>query len=294
MVIGGSGFVGRGLLRKLGPDAGIGTFWRNPFPGGVPFDAASEDFAALRRSLPGGLTHVFINHGIVNPEACAADPEGTAKVNVDGICRLIDAALADGLFPVFLSTDYVFDGSRGGWRETDTPRPVTRYGEQKLVVERHLMEQPRPFLIVRLGKVVGADPSIHSVLGQAVPDIRARKPMRLATDQIMAPVWVEDAAALLVNLAEERATGIYHVAGPERFSRMDLMRLLVDSIQIEDPSARVEITACSLHDLPFLERRPLDTSLSNAKLQARYRWPFKPMAALCAEIAKAEFGNGRP
>jgi dTDP-4-dehydrorhamnose reductase len=289
LVIGGSGFVGQSLLHQLGPDASIGTFHQKFFPGGIPFDAAAEDYRTLRQRLPDGLTHVFVNHGIVNPEACAADPAGTARVNVDSICRLLEAAMADGLFPIFLSTDYVFDGTRGGWTEADTPRPVTQYGLQKLAVERYLQGQPGPSLVVRLGKVVGAQVDIHSVLGQAVPEFRAGKPMRLATDQIMAPVWVQDAAALLLRLAAERATGLFHIAGPERYSRLALMALLQNAIQAVDPSVRVVMTPCSLHDLPFRERRPLDTSLSNGKLQARYAWPFKPMAALCAEIAEAEF-----
>src|ERR1700679_16102 len=155
IVVGGSGFVGRSLRACLGPRRGPGTCHRSEVPDAVPCDATRERFRNLLARLPGDFTHAVFLHGIIDVERCATDPAGTAQVNVGGLGRMIDDALVAGLMPVFASSDYVFDGVRGGYRETDEPTPCTEYGRQKLAIERRLAAVSEPWLTVRLSRVVG-------------------------------------------------------------------------------------------------------------------------------------------
>ena len=197
--------------------------------------------------------------------------------------------IASGLVPVFLSTDYVFDGTRGLRKEDEPQCPNTEYGRQKAAVEQWLQARTEPWLIARLSKVVSGDRNIHSVLGQWVNDIRDGKLMRSATDQIISPLHVDDIAGALIELAEKGCTGIYHVAGSEPISRYDLNKLLVGCIQAVDPGVKAVVEPCSLRDIKFLELRPLDTSLSTEKLQKTIDHPLRSMAQVCREIAEAQF-----
>jgi dTDP-4-dehydrorhamnose reductase len=288
IVVGASGFVGRALLACLGPERGVGTWHSNPWPGGVRFDATEERFRDLLARLPGTFTHAIFLHGIIDVERCAADPAGTARVNVDGLGRMLDDALAAGLVPVFSSSDYVFDGRRGFYRETDPPAPCTEYGRQKLAVEQYLAAVSEPSLVVRLSRVVGTARGTHSVLGPWINDLRAGGKLRLAVDQRFSPADVRDVAGGWVRLLETGATGLYHLAGPRAYSRMALLQLLRHHLLCADPGIATELEPCSLHDLPFRERRPLDTSLIIDKLQDRITWPFRRMDDLCAEaVAQA-------
>lgn len=288
IVIGGSGFVGRGLLASLGPARGLGTFHRGTLPDGVPFDAAQQRFRDLLARLPGTFTHAVFLHGIIDVERCAADPSGTARVNVDGVTRMIDDALAAGLTPVFSSSDYVFDGTRGGYRETDAPSPNTEYGRQKLAIEQYLATITDPWLVVRLSRVVGTAQGTHSVLGPWINDLRTARTMRLAVDQRFSPADVGDIAGALARLMETRATGLFNLAGPEAFSRMALLQLLRHHLRQREPHLATVLEPCRLHDLPFRERRPCDTSLVIDKLQSRLAWPFRRMDTVCAEaVARA-------
>jgi dTDP-4-dehydrorhamnose reductase len=237
------------------------------------------------------LTHVFVPYGAIDMEGCARDYDSTAAINVSSVIRVLEDSLAAGLVPVFISTDYVFDGSRGLWTEGDEPRPRMAYGAQKLEVEHWLAGQPGSWLITRLSKIVSGDTLTHSMLGQWVNELRGGRSFRCADDQIFSPAWVDDLAGALIRLADVEATGLFHVAGPAAFSRIDLLRLLVREVQAVDPLVRAEITPCGLHDLPFLEKRPLDTSLAIDKLQACIGWRFKPMEVLCREIAQEHFGQ---
>jgi dTDP-4-dehydrorhamnose reductase len=114
--------------------------------------------------------------------------------------------------------------------------------------------------------------------------------MRCATDQIFSPAAVKDIAGALIKLAGAGTTGLYHLGGPEQFSRFGLLRLLIESIRAIAPDIKTDVVPCSLHDLPFLEKRPLNTSISIDKVQAKIGWNFTLMAQLCAEVAKRHFG----
>jgi dTDP-4-dehydrorhamnose reductase len=289
IVLGASGFVGRTILAQLGPDRAIGTGHLHAGSGLLRFDALEHSFNDLKPALRGDFSHVFVAHGAINPEQCARDPAGTAKVNVESITRLLSDVIAAGMTPVFLSTDYVFDGSRGLRREDEVQSPSTEYGRQKAAVEQWLQSRPEPWLIARLSKVVSGHRNIHSVLGQWVNDVCDGKPMRSATDQIFSPLHVDDVAGALIKLASQGLSGIYHVAGPEPLSRYDLNKLLVGCIQAVDPAVTAPVEPCNLRDIGFIEPRPLNTSLSVEKLGRAVDYPLRPMADICREIAEAEF-----
>ncbi len=272
---------------------GVGTYFRHPFLGGVPFDGTTDNIADVLARLPAGFTHAFVLHAATGTDACARDPAGTWETNVEGVWRVLRGLLDAGLVPVYLSTENVFDGTRGLWRETDQPRPITQYGIQKLEVERRLSADPRPCLIVRLSRVVGTELDTHSVLGPWLQEIRAGKTMRCATDQIFSPASADDVAEALVKLAGTGATGLYHMGGPKPFSRIELLRLLLESIRAFAPDTRAEIVPCSLHDLPFLEKPPLNTSIAIDKLQAAIGCDFTPMAVICSNLAERYFGATR-
>lgn len=283
IVVGGSGFVGRALLACLGPRRGVGTCHQHPLLGLMPFDATGERLRDLLARLPEAFTHAVFLHGIIDVERCAADPAGTARVNVTGIQRMVDDALAAGLVPVYASSDYVFDGARGLYRETDAPTPCTEYGRQKLAVEQYLAALTEPWLVIRLSRVVGTARGTHSVLGPWIDELRSGRRMRLAVDQRFSPADVRDVAACWNLLLEAGATGLYHLAGPETFSRMALLQVLRHHLRQVDADLATELEPCRLHDLPFRERRPLDTSLMIDKLQAALAWPFRRMDAVCSE-----------
>jgi dTDP-4-dehydrorhamnose reductase len=289
LVVGGSGFVGRALLSQLGRDRGVGTWHSKPTTGLAQFDAVTGRLSELLHALPSDITHVFVPFGMIHPEQCARDPAGTRTVNVDSVIRLMEDAFSAGLVPIFVSSDYVYDGSRPLRTEDEPQAPNTEYGRQKAAVERWLQARREPWLVARLSKVVSGDTATHSILGQWVNDIRNGRPMRSATDQIFSPVFVDDVAGAMIRLAEANLQGIYHVAGPEPMSRYDLNRLLVESIRAVDARVEASVEGCSLRDIRSLEQRPLNTSLSIAKLQAAIAWPFVSMTDLLRAIATAEF-----
>lgn len=293
LVVGGSGFLGRRLLAALG-SRGTGTWRSQPLAAGLAFDATTERLSDLQDRLPCDLSHVFVPFGAIDMEGCARDPAATSAVNVVAVTRVLDDCFRLGLTPVFVSTDYVFDGTRSLWNETDEARPRMAYGAQKLAVEHWLGTRREPHIIARLSKVVSEDTDTHSMIGQWVNEIKAGKAQTCADDQYFSPAHVDDLARALVGLADAGTPGLFHVAGPERFSRLGLLELLAREVTARDPRASVPVTPCALHNLypkPFAEMRPHDTSLATAKLRATIACEFRSMQAVCARAATLHFGG---
>lgn len=291
LVIGASGFVGRELLAQLG-DQAVGTFHARPFEGGAPFDATNQPLEALLDRLGGAFTHLFAPFGSIDMEGCARDPVGTARTNVTAVTAVLDAGRRAGLKLVYVSTDYVFDGTRSNWSEDDPAEPRMAYGAQKLEVERWLAEHAQDALICRLSKVLSAKLDPENMLAGWAGALRRGDELRIANDQFFSPASVTDLAAAMVALAGQGARGLYHVAGPERLSRLQLFERFAAAAVKVDPRLRPRAEGCSLHEFGFLERRPLDTSLSTRKLASTVHFPFVSMDDLCARVAQAAFDKG--
>jgi dTDP-4-dehydrorhamnose reductase len=287
LVVGGSGFLGRGLLKVLG-DRAVGTYVKTPMAGAIQFDSTHSRLVDVENRFPEDLSHVFILYGAVNPDWCARDPQATRRINVDSIISLLKECFERRLTPVFMSTDYVYD-SHPAERTEDEPRsPTTEYGRQKSEVEWWLEGVDRPWLICRSSKIVSGDVGTHSVLGQWVEDIKAGRTLRCADDQIFTPGHVDDIAIAMAELADTGRRGIYHVAGPASMSRYDLASLLVEEVRSRS-DVSIAFERCKLSDIPFLEKRPLNTSISTEKLRGAIEHRFVRMADLARDVVKFHF-----
>lgn len=289
LIIGASGFVGTRLYAVLGPARAVATYHSRPFDGGVAFDAVRDRLSDSILDRNPGLTHAFILHGITNIDACARDPAGTERVNVVSIKKIIDDLAGHGIKPVFFSSDAVFDGSRGLRTEQDPAQPILTYGRHKVAIEEYLASRPYPYLTVRMSKVVTAKPGSGDMLDDWMSKLEQDTEIRCAEDQIFSPVDVEDVIDSCIRLAEGGHSGLFHVCCPQPVSRFGLLRMLVDEVRkYRKPEAR--ITPCSIRDFDFAEPRPLDTSMSPAKLYATLGRTFDDLRRVCRDAAASRYG----
>lgn len=289
LIIGASGFVGSRLNAFLGPARALATHHHRPVPGGIAFDATRDRLSSLILKNNPGLTHAFILHGVTNIDACARDPAGTEKVNVDSIKKVIDDLAGHGIKPVFFSSDAVFDGSRGLWSENDPARPILTYGRHKVAVEEYLMGGSGPYLVLRLSKVIASEPGAGDMLGDWMDRLEQGEEIRCASDQIFSPVDVNDVIAACVRLAEEGHSGLFHVCCPRPVSRIGLLQALVEEIR-KHRKLDARIVPCSIRDFDFAEPRPLDTSMSPAKLYAALGGSFREPGQVCRAAAGRRYG----
>lgn len=290
LLLGGSGFFGPSLASAFGPGATLATYASNPIPGGIALDVRAGRVAALLQRLEVRPSAAIILFGITGIDDCARDPAGTREVNVDGVIRAIEDLRAAGVVPVFASSDAVFSGARAFWRETDEVSPILTYGKQKLAVERYLLGLPPPWLVVRLPKLIASGGHPRCMVTGWVHALGRPGRILCATDQYFTPLAADAAAAAIAALIAAGALGLYHVAGPERLSRIELLERVME-VYRSHASVSAEIVRCSLPNLPFLEPRPLDTSMCSAKLQERVAVEIRDMATTVRAAVAAHFAS---
>jgi dTDP-4-dehydrorhamnose reductase len=142
-------------------------------------------------------------------------------VNADGTRHVAHAAASVGARLVHVSTDVLFDGEQGGYVEEDPPSPITPYGRSKALAEEAIHASSAEAVIVRTSLIYGWRPTWDRQTRWVVGDLKAGEPVRLFTDELRCPIWVESLAAALIELATRDDTGVLHVAGAQTLSRYD-------------------------------------------------------------------------
>ena len=278
LVLGASSYVGRRIFRALGPSRAIGTYRSKPFPGGIYFDATEMRLADV---LPedSGISQALVVYAEADIDGCKRDQQRSYDINVVSTKRVIDDLIDLGVKPIFTSSEYVFDGEQGNYAEEDVPNPTTVYGSQKFEIERFLDKRCRDYAVLRLAKVFGTEPEDGTILPNWIRQIQKGEEIRCARDQVFSPVHVDDVVAASLAVADSGLSGIYHVANSQAYSRLDMLRVLLNSMGRD-----ANVLECSLRDLSFLDHRPLDLSMNPGKILKTTGLEFRSVADCCDEL----------
>lgn len=207
LVIGGSGQVGRRLVRLL--------------PGAVApphRDLDLADEAALRRFLRAERFDTIVVPGAAsNIDWCEAHPEEAAATNAIG--PGVVAEESRGAHVVFFSTDAVFDGLAGPYRPEDVPNPISVYGSTKVEGERRV-RAARRWTVIRTCQVYGCDPG-RGLVVQIAEKLAAGQTALGWTDSWGTMTDADDLAEATVRAIGEGRTGILHLAGRDFITRYE-------------------------------------------------------------------------
>ncbi|HYM94267.1 MAG TPA: SDR family oxidoreductase [Chitinophagaceae bacterium] len=168
---------------------------------------------------------------ISKPDDCELNQWDCYLVNTEGtIAVLLNAAEYKSHF-IYLSTDFVFDGEKGMYKEDDLPAPVNFYGQTKLQAEEEVKEYEYDWAIVRTVLVYG---KTFSGRGNIVTVVREKlekaEEYKVFDDQFRTPTYVEDLAAGIVSIIEKKAKGIYHLSGTEMLTPYEMSCMTADHL----------------------------------------------------------------
>jgi dTDP-4-dehydrorhamnose reductase len=153
-----------------------------------------------------------------------------------------------------MSTDMVFDGEQGNYREDDEPRPRNEYGRTKAAAERAVGGSAAEAVIVRTSLIYGWRPTIARAAQWMLGALDRGETVRLWSDEMRCPIWVESLAAAVVELAGNDYAGPLHIAGEEQLSRYEFGLALLRFFDLD--SSRVLAVP-----VPPDEMRPRDCTL---------------------------------
>jgi dTDP-4-dehydrorhamnose reductase len=193
-------------------------------------------------------------------DGCEINKEKAYKVNYLATAALAKVSKDVDLF-VYISTDYVFDGSKGMYKEEDVPLPVNYYGLSKLLGEVAVSTILSNSVIVRVSGLYGYSPTGKKNFGVVAFEKLSRgEPVEAFTDQRLSPTYVKFLAEKLVKLVDARITGVIHIAG-ERLSRYEFATILAEILGVGKDLVKPK----RLAEAKLVAPRPRDSSLDTSK-----------------------------
>jgi dTDP-4-dehydrorhamnose reductase len=224
-------------------------------------DVELTDVSAVRRLWrdlhPGVLIHCAAQS---RTTLCQQNPILAQRINVKATALLAELA-ADIPF-LFLSSDQVFDGTKGWYVESDPVNPLNVYGETKAEAERIVLQNPR-HSVIRVALNAGTSPTgDRSFVEDMRNSVKGGTPLILFTDEFRCPLAAGMTARALWELIDQDRPGLYHLGGAERLSRWEIGQALTSWY----PELATQIQPSSVGAYVGVPRPP-DLSMQCEKLQ---------------------------
>lgn len=231
LITGSNGLLGQKLTRliqKEGVFEPVATSRgenRNPdFTGTYHNLDISDEAQVLRMVEAVRPDYIIHTAAMTNVDACEEDKEGCWKANVTAVENLVKACEKTGAFLVHVSTDFIFDGTAGPYKEEDAPNPVSYYGESKLAAEAVIQKSTIDWAIARTVLVFGINPGMSrsNIILWVKNSLEQGKPLQIVNDQWRTPTLAEDLAMGCYLIAKKNAKGIFNISGEELLTPYDM------------------------------------------------------------------------
>jgi dTDP-4-dehydrorhamnose reductase len=272
LITGSNGLLGQKLVYKLRNRAGItciatarGENRLVKQDGYIYEQLDITDKKNVEQVFSKHLPEVIINTAaMTNVDACETDREGAWLLNVTAVENQVKVLeqLTQKQPPyqphfIHLSTDFIFDGTRGPLDENETPNPLSYYAETKLEAEKIVMASSVDWAIARTVLVYGIvdNMSRSNIVLWVKANLEQGKSINVVDDQFRTPTLAEDLADGCILIAEKKAKGIYNISGKDFYSILELAHTVADyygldknlikpskSADIKQPAKRPPIT----------------------------------------------------
>ncbi|MEO0900093.1 MAG: SDR family oxidoreductase [Bacteroidota bacterium] len=184
-------------------------------------------FQVIEEFQPDSIIHTA---AMTQVDLCEDKKEMCDAINIGTVRTLAKACERFNVHLVHISTDFVFNGEEGPYKEDAQPDPVNYYGHSKWKAEQVLVESPVSSAILRTILLYGITPAMSrsNIVLWVKGSLEQAKPIRVVNDQYRNPTLVEDLADASIQAALRKAEGIYHISGPEGMWIVDIARRVAD------------------------------------------------------------------
>ena len=226
----------------------------------VNLELLSELPKAVERAHPDALINCA---AIANLDIAEKDPETTLTINSKAPLVLAEQAQTLGIPFVHISTDSVFDGKKGNYRESDLPNPLNTYAKSKHSAEIGLTENFSEALIARVVFYGWSIDGKRSLAEFFYNNLSQGRQVNGFTDSIFSPLYVRDLAGLLLEAMTVGLHGIYHFFSRDSLSKADFGLAFAKRFGLDESLInRVETKEGDLKT-----KRPLNLSMNADLLQ---------------------------
>jgi len=225
----------------------------------------SEALSLFNKLKPNTVIHTASE---TNVDKCETEREHAWKVNVEGTSSIALACAKTNTKLVYISTDYVFDGEKGNYKEEDKPNPINYYGLTKLEGEKQVAQHCRNYAILRTSVLYGWHPWKQNFTTWTINQLKQNKEITVVEDHYNTPTLVDNLAEMALEVVEKDLQGLFHASGTERISRYEFAKQIAKTFNLNPhlirPIRMRQLTT-------WIAKRPKDSSLNTSKIQKQLK-----------------------
>ena len=233
LITGSNGLLGQKLLHKLRKDSSVQLIASSKGENRVSskdcytyFDLDITDNDAIAKLISREKPQVVINTAaMTNVDLCEDEKQACDALNVEAVRHLADACEKIDSHLIQISTDFIFDGEDGPYKEEDEPNPLSYYGLSKLKSEQVLQAHSVKWTILRTIIVFGVGEKLikGNIVLWAKGALEKGDPLNIIDDQFRAPTLAEDLADICILAAKKKAFGVFNASGKDIMSIYEIV-----------------------------------------------------------------------
>ena len=276
LITGGSGLLGSAVA-TLSQANGYETYTgynQHQTTEGLPIPLDITHIPMIEKAFQKAQPEVVIHSAaMTNVDRCEENQTQATLINVNGTRNIVKEAKKYGALILYVSTDYVFSGEKGGYIESDEPSPINHYGATKLEGERILTSSNIEYCIVRPSVIYGSIPAAgkENFALWVINNLRNGESIKIINDNWVSPTLNTNLAEMILEIVERRLTGVYHLSGATPINRYDFTLKIAKEFSLDESL----ITPVTSKEMKWIAKRPMNSSLNVSKASSTLR--NKPM-----------------
>ncbi|MFX1257037.1 MAG: SDR family oxidoreductase [Promethearchaeota archaeon] len=167
---------------------------------------------------------IILTAAMTDVDQCEVNKGLEKKINVEGTKNVIGACKKTNSKLIFISTDFVFDGTKkeGLYKEIDLPNPLSYYAKTKYEAEQAIIKSEIDYLICRTAILYGWNAEKLNFITWVLNKLQQNQKISIVTNQVNSPKFVRNLAEIILKLREKDANGIFHTAGDIVLNRYEM------------------------------------------------------------------------
>jgi len=259
LVTGSAGLVGQQVVKDLSNSHQVFSCYNESKPeygDSVKMDLKNREMISsiLTEKKPDIVIHLGAMTGV---DLCEKEKTSASEINTKATEIIAKECSKLNSFLVYVSTDYVFDGNLGMYKEDDVTNPLGFYGKSKLEGEKVVQNFSTNWCIARTSTPFGLHPTKKSFPMWVIENLQKQKQIDVLIDQFTSPTYIPNLSRMLIEISERHITGIIHTAGASKISRYQMASMVSDKLNLD----RTLLKQISINKMTWVAQRPKDSSL---------------------------------
>ena len=259
LVTGSAGLVGQQVVKDLSNSHQVFSCYNESKPeygDSVKMDLKNREMISsiLTEKKPDIVIHLG---AMTDVDLCEKEKTSASEINTKATEIIAKECSKLNSFLVYVSTDYVFDGNLGMYKEDDVINPLGFYGKSKLEGEKVVQNFSTNWCIARTSTPFGLHPTKKSFPMWVIENLQKQKQIDVLIDQFTSPTYIPNLSRMLIEISERHITGIIHTAGASKISRYQMACMVSDKLNLDSTLLK----QISINKMKWVAQRPKDSSL---------------------------------